>query len=70
MARLPLITSKEQVAPADHSIVDGIIGSRGSLQGPFSYFCIARNWPGGWRIWGRSCGSRGRWIFAFACWPR
>jgi 4-carboxymuconolactone decarboxylase len=38
MARLRPITDKEQVAPADHSIVDGIIGSRGSLQGPFTMF--------------------------------
>jgi 4-carboxymuconolactone decarboxylase len=38
MARLPPITSKEQVAPADHPIVDSIIGSRGSLHGPFSMF--------------------------------
>ena len=38
MARLPLITSKDQVAPAAHPIVDDIIGSRGSLQGPFSMF--------------------------------
>jgi 4-carboxymuconolactone decarboxylase len=38
MARLPLITSKEQVPPEHHAIVDGIIGSRGSLQGPFSVF--------------------------------
>ena len=38
MARLPLITSKDQVAPTHHAIVDGIISSRGSLQGPFSMF--------------------------------
>jgi 4-carboxymuconolactone decarboxylase len=38
MARLPLITSKEQIAPKDHAIADGIIGSRGSLHGPFSVF--------------------------------
>ena len=38
MARLPLITSKDQVPAKDHAIVDGIIGSRGSLQGPFSVF--------------------------------
>jgi 4-carboxymuconolactone decarboxylase len=38
MARLPPITSKEQVAPADQPIVDSIIGSRGSLHGPFSMF--------------------------------
>lgn len=38
MARLPLITSKDQLAPKDHAIADGIIGSRGSLHGPFSVF--------------------------------
>jgi 4-carboxymuconolactone decarboxylase len=38
MARLPPITSKDQVATAHHAIVDDIIGSRGSLQGPFSVF--------------------------------
>ena len=38
MARLPLITEKSQVPAKDHAIVDAIIGSRGSLQGPFSVF--------------------------------
>jgi len=38
MARLPPITSKDQLAPKDHAIADGIIGSRGSLHGPFSAF--------------------------------
>ena len=38
MARVPLITSKEQVAPEHHAIVDSIIGSRGALHGPFSVF--------------------------------
>jgi 4-carboxymuconolactone decarboxylase len=38
MARLSLITAKDQVAQADHGVVDGIIGSRGSLHGPFSVF--------------------------------
>jgi 4-carboxymuconolactone decarboxylase len=38
MARLPHITSKEQVAAKDHAIVDGILASRGSLQGPFTMF--------------------------------
>jgi 4-carboxymuconolactone decarboxylase len=33
-----LITSKDQVAPADHAVVDSIISSRGSLQGPFTMF--------------------------------
>jgi 4-carboxymuconolactone decarboxylase len=38
MARLTSITSKEQVAPKDHAIVDGIVQSRGALQGPFTMF--------------------------------
>ena len=38
MARLPSITSKDQLAPKDHAIADSIIGSRGSLHGPFSAF--------------------------------
>jgi 4-carboxymuconolactone decarboxylase len=38
MARLPLITSKDQVAPKDQAIVDSIVASRGSLQGPFTVF--------------------------------
>ena len=38
MARVPLITSKDQVAPEHHATVDAIIGSRGSLHGPFSVF--------------------------------
>lgn len=38
MARVPLITSKDQVATEHHAIVDGIIGSRGALHGPFSVF--------------------------------
>jgi 4-carboxymuconolactone decarboxylase len=38
MARLTPITSKDQVAPKDHAVVDGIMASRGALQGPFSMF--------------------------------
>jgi 4-carboxymuconolactone decarboxylase len=38
MARLTSITSKEQVAAKDHAIVDGIVQSRGALQGPFTMF--------------------------------
>src|SRR2546425_1059069 len=41
MARLSPITSKEQVVPEAHSIVDGIVESRGTLQGPFSMFLHA-----------------------------
>src|SRR3954447_4464576 len=38
MARLPLIHSKDQLAPEDQPIAEAIIGSRGSLEGPFSVF--------------------------------
>ena len=41
MARLTPITSKDQVPPADHAVVDSIIKSRGALQGPFSMFLHA-----------------------------
>jgi 4-carboxymuconolactone decarboxylase len=38
MARLPPITSKEQVAAKDHAIFDSIVASRGAVQGPFTMF--------------------------------
>ena len=38
MARLTPITSKHQVAPKNQAIVDGIVASRGALQGPFTMF--------------------------------
>jgi 4-carboxymuconolactone decarboxylase len=38
MARLPLITSKDQVPVKDHAIVDAITQSRGAIQGPFTMF--------------------------------
>ena len=38
MARLPLITSKEQVPAQHHAIVDAITQSRGAIQGPFTMF--------------------------------
>ncbi len=38
MARLTPITSKQQVAAKDQAIVDGIVASRGALQGPFTMF--------------------------------
>lgn len=41
MARLIPITSKNQVAAEDHAIVDGIMESRGALQGPFTMFLHA-----------------------------
>jgi 4-carboxymuconolactone decarboxylase len=41
MARLTPITSKDQVPAADQAIVDGIVRSRGALQGPFSMFLHA-----------------------------
>src|SRR5215510_12021318 len=38
MARLTSITSKSQVPPKDHAIVDSIVESRGAVQGPFTMF--------------------------------
>src|ERR1700759_3256560 len=38
MARLPLITKKEQVPSEHHAVVDAIVQSRGDLQGPFTMF--------------------------------
>lgn len=38
MARLTPITSKDQVDAKQHAIVDGIVASRGALQGPFTMF--------------------------------
>ena len=38
MARLTPITAKEQVAPQHQAVVDGIVQSRGALQGPFTMF--------------------------------
>ena len=46
MARLSEITSKSQVAPEGHAAVDSIIGSRGSLQGPFTIFLHAPEMAG------------------------
>jgi 4-carboxymuconolactone decarboxylase len=36
MARVPLITSKDQVAAKDHATFDSIVASRGAVQGPFT----------------------------------
>lgn len=41
MARLTPITSKDQVAPEAHPVVEAITKSRGALQGPFSMFLHA-----------------------------
>jgi 4-carboxymuconolactone decarboxylase len=38
MARLPKITSKDQVAAKDHAVFDSIVASRGAVQGPFTMF--------------------------------
>jgi len=38
MARLPAITEKEQLPPKDLAIFDGIVASRGAVQGPFTMF--------------------------------
>ncbi len=38
MARLPLITGKEQLAEKDRATFDSIVASRGAVQGPFTMF--------------------------------
>ena len=38
MARLPSITGKDQIAEKDHAAFDGIVASRGAVQGPFTMF--------------------------------
>jgi 4-carboxymuconolactone decarboxylase len=38
MARLPHITSKDQVAAKHHAVFDSIVASRGGVQGPFLMF--------------------------------
>ncbi len=38
MARLPDVTSKDQVAAKDHAAFDSIVASRGSVHGPFTVF--------------------------------
>src|ERR1700751_3019151 len=38
MARLPPITSKDQVTAKDHTIFASIVASRGAVQGPFTMF--------------------------------
>jgi 4-carboxymuconolactone decarboxylase len=38
MARLPHITSKDQVAAKDHAVFESIVASRGAVQGPFYMF--------------------------------
>jgi 4-carboxymuconolactone decarboxylase len=38
MARLPPITSREQVSEKDRAIADAIAQSRGAIQGPFTMF--------------------------------
>ncbi len=38
MARLPYITTREQLAHQDHAAFDAIVASRGSVHGPFTMF--------------------------------
>jgi 4-carboxymuconolactone decarboxylase len=38
MARLPPITEKDQVAAQHQAVFDGIVASRGAVQGPFTMF--------------------------------
>jgi len=76
MARLPLITSKDQVAEKDRAIVDSIVASRGALQGPFTMFLHCPelagvpSWPAGWHISVPSCALKARSTCGFGCWRR
>src|SRR5437773_2512680 len=38
MPRLTPITSKDQIDPKHHAVVDSIVASRGGIQGPFTAF--------------------------------
>jgi 4-carboxymuconolactone decarboxylase len=38
MARLPPVTTKDQVAAKDQPVFDSIVASRGAVQGPFTMF--------------------------------
>ncbi|HEY1299774.1 MAG TPA: carboxymuconolactone decarboxylase family protein [Stellaceae bacterium] len=38
MARLSSVTSRDQVAEKDRAVFDGIVASRGAVQGPFTMF--------------------------------
>ncbi|HXC89871.1 MAG TPA: carboxymuconolactone decarboxylase family protein [Stellaceae bacterium] len=46
MARLPPITSRDQVAPQDQATFDGIVASRGAVQGPFTMFLHSPEFAG------------------------
>ena len=55
MARLPPITSKDQVAEKDHAIFDSIVASRGAVQGPFTMFLHSPGFGRPPRASGRLC---------------
>ena len=46
MARLPPITSKDQVPAKDHATFDSIVASRGAVQGPFTMFLHSPEFAG------------------------
>jgi 4-carboxymuconolactone decarboxylase len=46
MARLPPITSRDQVAPQDQATFDSIVASRGAVQGPFTMFLHSPEFAG------------------------
>ena len=70
MARLPPITSKDQVAAKDHAAFDSIVASRGAVQGPFTMFLHRRNSPAALPISVPMSASRVRSICGYGCWPR
>ena len=59
MARLPYITSKDQVAAKDHAVFDSIVASRGAVQGPFTMFLHSPELAGRVAHVGAVCALRG-----------
>ena len=67
MARLPSITSKDQVPAKDHATFDSIVASRGAVQGPFTMWLHSPEVAGGSRISAPMSGSRARSTCACGC---
>ena len=70
MARLPLITSKDQVAEKDRTIVNSIVASRGALQGPFTMFLHCPELAGQLAHLGASYALKARSTCGSGCWRR
>ncbi|MGH7063990.1 MAG: hypothetical protein ACREET_07915 [Stellaceae bacterium] len=68
MARLSPITGKDQVTAKDHAVFDGIVASRGAVQGPFTMFLHSPELAGRVAHLGALSASRARSTCACACW--